>query len=109
MFGIGQRLLRRQIGNAEGLSKALTPNPDVFVDIPNRVSMTFAGHTHGGQVNLPLIGRPITPSKYGQRFAVGHIEEDGRHLFVSPGLGTSIFPIRFRVPPEISLVILRSG
>jgi predicted MPP superfamily phosphohydrolase len=32
--------------------------------------------------------------------------EDGRHLFVSPGLGTSIIPVRFRVPPEISVVTL---
>ena len=88
---------------------ALTHNPDVFVDIPDQVSMTFAGHTHGGQVNLPFIGRPVIPSRYRQRFAVGHIEENGRHLFVSPGLGTSIYPIRFRVPPEISLAILRGG
>jgi predicted MPP superfamily phosphohydrolase len=38
------------------------------------------------------------------RYAIGHIHEDGRDLFVNPGLGTSIIPVRFRVPPEISLV-----
>jgi len=86
----------------------LTHNPDVFVDLPTRALITFAGHTHGGQVNLPIIGPPVTMSKYGQRFVVGHIEEEGKHLFVSPGLGTSILPIRFRVPPEISFVVLRS-
>ena len=84
----------------------LTHHPDVFVELPSRALVTFAGHTHGGQVNLPLIGPLVTMSQYGQRFAVGHIEENGKHLFVSPGLGTSILPIRFRVPPEISYVVL---
>lgn len=88
---------------------ALTHNPDVFVDIPQRVAITFAGHTHGGQVNLPLIGPPVTMSQYGQRFVSGHIIEEGHHLFVSPGLGTSILPVRFRVPPEISVVTLQTG
>ena len=86
---------------------AFTHNPDVFPEIPERVALTLAAHTHGGQVSLPLIGSPIVPSVYGQRFAAGIIEEGGRHLFVTPGLGTSILPVRFRVPPEISIVELR--
>jgi predicted MPP superfamily phosphohydrolase len=85
-----------------------THNPDVFPHVPARVALTVAGHTHGGQVFLPLVGRPIVPSRYGQRYAIGHVVEDGRHLFVSPGIGTSIIPVRFRVPPEISLVTLRA-
>jgi predicted MPP superfamily phosphohydrolase len=55
---------------------------------------------------VPLLGRPIVPSTYGQRFAFGHVVEGGRHMFVSPGLGTSILPVRFRVPPEITLLEL---
>jgi hypothetical protein len=85
-----------------------THNPDVFPDIPARVALTVAGHTHGGQVNIPLLGPPIVPSKFGQRYAAGHVVEDGRHLFVSTGTGTSILPVRFRVPPEITLLELRS-
>ncbi len=85
----------------------LTHNPDVFPALPARVKLTFAGHTHGGQVSLPLIGRPIVPSQYGQRYAIGHIVENGRHLFVTPGLGSSIIPVRLRVPPEISIVTVR--
>ena len=76
----------------------------MFPDIPSRVNLTIAGHTHGGQVFLPFVGRPIVPSKHGERFASGHIIEQGRHLFVSTGLGTSILPVRFHVPPEISLI-----
>ena len=83
-----------------------THNPDIFPDVPARVSLTIAGHTHGGQVFLPGIGRPIVPSDYGERFAIGHIEEGGRHLFVSSGVGTSILPIRFLVPPEVSMLTL---
>lgn len=85
-----------------------THNPDVFPHVPARVTITIAGHTHGGQVVLPFVGRPIVPSRYGQLYAIGHVVEDGRHLFVSPGLGTSIIPVRFRVPPEISIVTLAS-
>ena len=85
----------------------LTHNPDVFPDVPNRVTLTIAGHTHGGQVRVPLVGRPIVPSSHGERFAIGTVVEDGRHLFVTPGVGTSILPVRFLVPPEISLLELR--
>jgi len=88
---------------------AFTHNPDIFPEIPLRVALTVAGHTHGGQVHLPFIGRPIVPSQYGERFAIGHIIEDGRHLFVTPGIGTSILPVRFRVPPEVSVLILHSA
>jgi predicted MPP superfamily phosphohydrolase len=84
-------------------------NPDLFPEIPARVTLTIAGHTHGGQVYIPGIGRPIVPSQFGERFAVGHIVESGRHMFVSSGLGTSIIPVRFLVPPEVSVLQLDSG
>ncbi|GAC1398517.1 MAG: metallophosphoesterase [Pyrinomonadaceae bacterium] len=88
---------------------AITHNPDVFDEMPARVSLTLAGHTHGGQVYLPFIGRPFIPSRFKQRYAIGHIVENGRHLFVTPGIGTSIIPLRFRVPPEISVLTLHSA
>ncbi|KFN43514.1 metallophosphoesterase [Arenimonas oryziterrae] len=88
---------------------AMTHNPDIFPYAPARISLLVAGHTHGGQVVLPGLGRPVVPSAYGQRYAIGHVVEQGRHLFVTPGLGTSILPVRFGVPPEISLLILSAG
>lgn len=81
-----------------------THSPDVFPELPQTCTLTIAGHTHGGQVALPLIGRPIVPSRYGQRYAAGLIREDGKALFVATGIGTSIFPIRLGVPPEISVL-----
>lgn len=85
---------------------AVTHSPDLFPDLPPRVHLTLAGHTHGGQVNLPFVGRLVVPSRYGQRYAIGHIVERRRHLFVTPGLGTSMLPVRFRVPPEVSILEL---
>jgi len=88
---------------------ALTHNPDAFPEISRPVDLMIAAHTHGGQVYVPILGRPIVPSKYGQRYAFGHIVENGQHLFVSSGLGTSIIPVRFLVPPEVSVLTLHSG
>ncbi len=87
----------------------LTHNPDLFVLIPSRVILTLAGHTHGGQVNFPFFGRLKVPSEYGQRYAIGHIIENNHHLFVTSGIGTSIIPVRFRVPPEIVILTLKGG
>jgi uncharacterized protein len=84
-----------------------THNPDLFPQVPPRAALTLAGHTHGGQVCLPLLGRPVVPSEFGQRYADGHVVEGGRHLFVSSGVGTSIIPVRFRVPPEVVILTLR--
>ncbi len=87
----------------------LTHNPDIFPKVPARVNLTLAGHTHGGQVAIPLFGPVILPSKYGRRYAKGHIIENGKHLFVSTGIGTSILPLRLFVPPEISILTLHGN
>jgi predicted MPP superfamily phosphohydrolase len=84
----------------------LTHNPDIFPEVPDRVTLTLAGHTHGGQVRFPFVGAPVVPSRFRQRFAAGHVVEEGRHLFVSTGIGTSILPVRFRVPPAVTLLIV---
>jgi len=89
---------------------ALTHNPDIFPRVPERVSLLLAGHTHGGQVQLPFIGSVIQPSDVdnGQRYLQGHVFENNHHLFVTTGIGTSIMPVRFGVPPEIVLVTVTS-
>lgn len=85
----------------------LAHNPDVFPSVPASVALTVAGHTHGAQVDLPLLRDRLTPSKYGARYAGGHVEEDGRHLYASTGIGTSRLPIRFRAKPEVAVLELR--
>jgi predicted MPP superfamily phosphohydrolase len=76
----------------------LAHEPFVFPRMPERVSLTLCGHTHGGQINLPLIGRPIVVSRH---YIYGHMIEQGRHLIISGGLGESGIPVRIGVPPEI--------
>lgn len=79
--------------------------PDIFPTVPERVALTLAGHTHGGQVRL-FGYAPVVPSKYKNRYAYGHIVETGRNLVVSGGLGLSGFPVRFGSPPEIVMIEL---
>ncbi len=71
------------------------------------LKIMFAGHTHGGQVWLPIIGAPLVPSMFGQKYASGHVKTAGIDLFVTTGIGTSILPFRFLVPPEIAVVTIR--
>jgi uncharacterized protein len=79
--------------------------PDIFARVPERVALTLSGHTHGGQ--LRAFGySPVVPSRFGNRYAYGHVVEDGKHLIVSGGLGCSIFPVRLGVPPEIVAIAL---
>lgn len=79
--------------------------PDVFLDVPDRVSLTLAGHTHGGQIRL-FGYSPVIPSRKGNDFAYGHVVLKNRHMIVSGGFGVSRVPVRFGVPPEIVLLEL---
>jgi predicted MPP superfamily phosphohydrolase len=79
--------------------------PDLFVQMPDRVSVTLSGHTHGGQIRIAGYS-PWVPSAFARRFLYGHIIEQGRHLIVSGGLGCSTLPVRLGSPPEINLLEL---
>jgi predicted MPP superfamily phosphohydrolase len=86
----------------------LSHDPDVFPHVPARVALTLSGHTHGGQVGIPYLRRPFVPSFYGERYVQGHVVEDGRHLYVTSGLGTSGIPVRLLRPPEVVILTLRA-
>lgn len=83
----------------------LAHEPDIFARMPARAALTLSGHTHGGQVRI-FGHAPVVPSRYGDRYAYGHVVEEGRHLVVSGGLGCSIAPVRLGVPPEITVIEL---
>jgi len=85
----------------------LSHDPDLFPGIPARAALTLSGHTHGGQVNLPPLRARIIPSLFGDRYARGHVVEDGRHLYVTSGVGTSTHPVRFGRAPEVVVLTLR--
>jgi predicted MPP superfamily phosphohydrolase len=81
-------------------------DPDVFTRVPERVALTVSGHLHGGQINVPLLRRAMLPTRFGERFLAGHVVENGRHLYVSTGLGTAGLPLRYRRPPELPVLRL---
>lgn len=80
----------------------LAHEPDIFPRVPARVALTLSGHTHGGQVRL-FGYSPVVPSA--RRYAWGHVREH-TDLVISGGLGCSMIPVRFGMPPEITLVEL---
>jgi uncharacterized protein len=86
----------------------LSHNPDIFIHMKT-MPLMLAAHTHGGQVKLPIFGTPIVPSYFGPRYTAGHVFEQGRHMYVTTGIGTSILPIRFRVTPEIVILTVNSA
>ncbi len=87
---------------------ALTHNPDIFPRLPSSVPLLIAGHTHGGQIRLPFIGTVVDASRVSESYVRGHVVENGRHLFVTTGIGTSIVPVRLGVTPEIVLLTLKT-
>ncbi len=96
--------------------------PGIIREVPARVSLTMSGHTHGGQINL-FGYKPVSGTVLGKDNDYGHILYRGRpsknpelelgsqpkHLMISGGLGCSILPVRFGVPPEITVVHLGDG
>lgn len=90
----------------EGGRLILTHSPDILPQVPSDVSLVLAGHTHCGQVAYPWGGSPAHVSRYGERFGCGVIEEGGRKLIVSAGLGTSVLPFRLFTQPEVWLIQL---
>ncbi len=76
--------------------------------ISDDLKLYLAGHTHGGQVWFPIFGSLVVPSSYGQTYAFGHKQEGNLDMFITTGIGTSILPLRFLVPPEIAVLTIKS-
>ncbi|MFH1123712.1 MAG: metallophosphoesterase [Pseudomonadota bacterium] len=90
----------------------LSHNPDVNEDIElsrSRIDCVISGHTHGGQIVLPLIGAPYLPSPFGQKYRAGLVSDGERRTYVSRGLGVFFVPVRLNCPPEVTLLTFRKG
>ncbi len=72
----------------------------------SRLKLIINGHTHGGQIWFPVLGAPWVPSVYGQKYAQGHVTDQNVDAFVTSGIGTSVLPFRFLVPPEIAVLTI---
>lgn len=94
---------------AAACSLLLAHSPDIVLRLgPHRPSAILAGHTHGGQIRLPLVGALLTQSHIPRRLAMGLHAYQGVQLFVSRGVGYSGLDIRIGCPPEVALLTLRS-
>jgi predicted MPP superfamily phosphohydrolase len=87
----------------------LAHEPAIFQRVPDRVSLTLCGHTHGGQVNLPVFSQRFLRHHYGSDLIYGHIVQRDHHLIISAGLGTSYAPVRFMRPPEVVELTVGGG
>jgi predicted MPP superfamily phosphohydrolase len=86
----------------------LMHNPDSFEHWPQPGHhLILAGHTHGGQVNIPFYGPPVVPSRYGMKYAQGLHQRGTAQMYVNRGLGL-VFPVvRFNCRPEIAVLHLQ--
>ena len=89
---------------AGGVPVVLSHGPDRFPELPAGVGLMVAGHTHCGQIRLPIVGAITNESRHGDRYGCGRIDENGRTLIVSAGLGTSVLPFRLGAVPDLWLV-----
>lgn len=86
----------------------LSHNPDLVevLEPGLPVDLMLSGHTHGGQVRIPILGPPVVPSRYGQRYAAGIARRGATTVYTSRGIGTISPPVRFNCPPEVTLIEL---
>src|SRR5271167_4526717 len=85
----------------------LVHEPYFFPWVPDRIALTLAGRMHGGQVNLPIIGPPVSLLKRRSgKYIYGEYALGERRMVVSGGLGTSLAPVRILRPPEVVMVKL---
>ncbi len=112
---VGRPDVQAALGSAEELGAAgtegdpalvfLSHNPDVIPEMPRSPDLLLAGHTHGGQVRLPLIGAVVTSSRYGRRYLDGWVRAP-MPAFVSRGLGVTGVPFRYDCPAELVHLVL---
>jgi len=88
----------------------LVHTPDMVTHLgPHRPNLMLAGHTHGGQIRLPLVGPVITMSGLPRRKVMGLWRNDGRPVFVTRGIGYSGLNIRLGCPAEAAVLTLRTS
>ncbi|KUP07618.1 hypothetical protein Q75_05165 [Bacillus coahuilensis p1.1.43] len=87
----------------------LSHAPDFAIEAKNhKIHLQLSGHSHGGQIQLPILGPVLTPVKSKlYREGLYHVN-DTLTLYVNRGIGTTILPLRFLAKPEITLFAIRA-
>ena len=96
--------------DTEGFTIALCHNPDVLLQLDRKpFSLLLCGHTHGGQIRLPLLGPIFTPTKLGKKFLAGlHELEESQYVYITMGIGAGIPHTRIGCPAEVVMITLHS-
>src|SRR5579872_4741419 len=107
-YGYGADLEQALRGTPEGAATILLAhNPRLVTAAACRgIGLVLSGHTHGGQVNVPLLGTVYGRSPEGMRFKKGWDRLGGTQIYVSRGIGTIVLPVRWRCPAEVPLLEL---
>jgi len=103
----GDANLARTLQGAQGFTVLLAHEPDYADAVAGHpVDLQLSGHSHGGQVRLPLVGSPYLP-RLARKYPRGLRQVGALKLYTNRGIGTIFLPMRFNCPPEITLLTLR--
>ena len=104
LIGVGLRGVQA-LGEAKATQRVLLLHYPMQADRLDgrRYDLILAGHSHGGQVRLPLYGAPVLPYGVGG-YQKGRYDSLGGPIYVNVGLGTYMIPVRFNCRPEITVV-----
>ena len=102
-----RKITYRAFGRTAGLQVLVAHRPDEFVLAPPSIGLVLAGHTHCGQIVLPIVGALATGSDYGSKYLCGVVRDGSKLLVVTAGVGTSHIPLRIGAPPDIWLITIR--
>jgi predicted MPP superfamily phosphohydrolase len=112
IVGVGDRFsghddIARSVAAADGIGGVpivFTHSPDIVADLPDRFPLLLAGHTHCGQVVLPLVGPLVMYARgrrlYDPRYRCGRIDDAHRVTFVTAGIGSGTVPVRINAMPD---------
>jgi len=85
----------------------LAHSPEIFRRVKDKnIDLVLTGHTHGCQINIPLLCDFFIPLKYDKKYKRGLFQENSTYLYVNRGIGETFLPIRFMSFPEITLINL---
>jgi uncharacterized protein len=87
----------------------LMHDPASLLELPAITGLAVAGHTHGGQVSIPFYGALALPTAAPRQWAYGWVDHGPNRMYVTSGLGVSIYPVRFNMRPEWALITINGG
>jgi predicted MPP superfamily phosphohydrolase len=97
--------------NEKSIKICLAHNPDYFVELqkksPVKFDLSLAGHTHGGQIKLPIWGSLIYNVE-NRQFAEGLVETNQSSYYTSRGIGVVEIPHRINCPAEVCIFTLKA-